>query len=95
MAKRFPKPKDSDDILDYEFGWDRFLPAGDTIETSTFEVVSGTCTLGAYDDSHTDDTATVWVSGGTAGGTCEILNRIVTVGGRQKDQTGIIKIKEN
>ncbi len=93
MAKRWPKPKDPQDVLDYEIKWDKFLDDTDTISGSVFTIVSGTCVIDS--DSFTDTTTTVWLSGGEDGETCEVLNHITTASGREKDQTGILKIKAN
>ena len=94
MAKTFPKPKDPDAVLDYEWDWAPFLAEGDPIATSVFTVVEGTCTTGARPDEKTDTTTTVWVSGGEPGEECHITNHIITAAGREDDLTGIIKIKE-
>lgn len=84
--------KDPNEVLDYDLDWTYRLD-GDTIagSSSTFTVVTGTVVI---DSQHnTTAVAKVWLSGGTDGETCEILNRVVTDGGRTMDQTVELKIK--
>jgi hypothetical protein len=89
MALTWPY-KDPDEVLDYEIDWSARLVT-DTISTSTWTVPTG---ITEESDSNTTKTTTVWLSGGTIGEGYEILNRIVTAGGRTFDQTVKIKIKE-
>ncbi len=88
MALSWPN-KDPDEVLDYEIDWAARLTT-DTISTSTWTVPSG---ITKDSDSKTSTTTTVWLSGGTLGDSYEILNRIVTAGGRTMDQTVKLKIK--
>jgi hypothetical protein len=80
------KEKDPDAKLDYKLDWSDWLaetPSGaDTISTSTWTVTSG---LTKESDANDDDSTTIWLSGGTAGSDYEIINSIVTDGGRQDD----------
>ncbi len=76
-------PKDPDAILDYGCKWLEWLD-GDTISSSTWIVPSG---LTEDSASHTTTTTTIWLSGGTAGQTYEVVNRITTAAGRKNDQT--------
>jgi hypothetical protein len=77
--------KDPDSVNDYLIDWSGWLPEGDTIAGSTFAADS--------DDIHIDSSAqtttttTVWVSGGAAGRTHNIVNHITTADGRQEDET--------
>lgn len=91
MVVRIPKmpTKDPNEVLDYQVDWSDRLGA-DEISTSDFSVVSGTVTIDSEDSDTT--TATVFLSGGTLGETCQILNRIVTTGARTFDQTFSIRI---
>lgn len=75
--------KDPDDTLDYTVDWTDWLQ-GDTIDTSSFLADTG-ITI----NSNTNDTtsATVWLSGGSAGETYRITNRITTAGGRTRDRS--------
>lgn len=86
--------KDPDAVLDYRFDWagadpGPWLETGETITASSWIVDAG---LTQVSDSHTDTTATVWLSGGTAGVTYRITNRITTSNGRIDDRTERITV---
>ncbi len=70
--------KDPNEVLDYVRTWTEFL-AGDTITTSTWTAETG---ITVSSSSNTTTTATVWLSGGTAGNRYLVTNRIVTTAGR-------------
>lgn len=82
--------KDPNSVLDYSIDWSDWLDT-DTIATSTWTIPAG-LTMGNETNSTT--TVTVWLSGGTAGTTYTILNRITTAGGRTADQTFKIFVRE-
>ncbi|MGD9099824.1 MAG: hypothetical protein PVF45_05035 [Anaerolineae bacterium] len=82
--------KDPDAKLDYVIDWSSWL-GSDTIQTSAWTVASG---LTEESNSKTDTTATVWLSGGTAGKTYRVTNHIVTVGGREDDRSFWIVVQE-
>jgi hypothetical protein len=82
--------KDPHAILDYTIDWTRWL-AGDTIATSEWLVAAG---LTKVADSKTVSSATVWLSGGTAGQSYTVTNRIVTNGGRTEDRSFTIRVEE-
>lgn len=82
--------KDPDAVLDYQFDWTAWLD-GDTISSSSWVVPAG---LTNDADVNTTATATVWLSGGTAGSAYDVVNRIVTAGGRTEDRTLRIVCKE-
>ena len=75
--------KDPDAILDYAFNWALWLGT-DVISTSTWILDTG---LTKVSDTNTSTLATVWISGGTAGATYNITNRITTAGGRTEDRS--------
>ncbi len=81
MATQFTK--DPQATLDYQVDWSDWLGA-DTIATSTWTVPTG---LTKTDESKTDTSATVWLSGGTAGQIYTVMNHIVTVGGRTDERS--------
>lgn len=85
---RWIDPKDPDENLDYSIDWGNAL-AGDTIASSTWTVPDGV-TAGLQ--SNTETTATIWLSGGTAGQNYVFMNRIVTAGGRTHDQTCSLRV---
>ncbi len=88
MALSWPF-KDPDEVLDYEIDWSARLLT-DTIVTSTWVVPTG-----IVEDSteNTTTTTTIWLSGGTLGDVYEVLNRVVTAGGRTMDQSVKLKVK--
>ena len=75
--------KDPDEVLDYTVNWADRLLSGETISTSTWIVASG---ITEDSDSQTSDATTIWLSGGSAGTTYDILNRIVTSDSRTYEQ---------
>ena len=86
MAKIFEK--DPQAVLDYKIDWTLWL-GSDTISESVWTVPSG-----ITKDSDTNDTATttIWVSGGNAGISYDLVNHIVTAAGREDDRTITIKV---
>ena len=82
--------KDPDASLDYELDWTLWLE-GDTINSSSWAVPTG---ITIDSDSFTNQTATVWLSGGTLHQKYEAVNRIITAGGRTDDRTITIRIKQ-
>jgi hypothetical protein len=88
MGKRWPN-KDPNEVLDYAIDWSQRL-AGDIISTSTFTVPTG---IVMNSQSKTNTMTTIWLSGGSEGVTYDILNRIITNGGRTMDQTVELRIK--
>jgi hypothetical protein len=82
--------KDPDETIDYVFNWKPEL-YGDTIFTSEFLLPDG---LEEESSSNTTSSATIFVSGGDSGNTYRITNRIVTIGGRTRDRTINVTIRE-
>lgn len=85
----FEATKDPDATLDYQIDWSKWLTPGDPIDTSTWTVETG---ITKETDTNTDDTATVWLSGGTEGRKYRLVNEIVTDAGRKDDRTLIVTI---
>lgn len=88
--------KDPDAVLDYVFDWRDWLSDTEIISTSSWTVETGLTQDGA---TNTDSTATVWLSGGTAGECYKITNNITTNGGnagvaRTDNRTMLIEVKE-
>lgn len=81
--------KDPHAVLDYTVNWALWLPSGDTITTSTWTADTG---ITVDSSSNTTISATVWLSGGTISTSYNVVNRIVTAGGRTEDQTLVIRI---
>ena len=82
--------KDPNAVLDYSLDWTRWLD-GDAIATSEWIVPDG---LVRVTDSRTTKIATVWLSGGLAGQSYTITNRITTTGGRTEDRSFAVKVEE-
>lgn len=88
--------KDPNEVLDYSVNWadpeSPVLVTGETISSSVFTVVQGDVVI---DSEGLDPSGicTVWLSGGTDGTVCQILNRITTSAGRVYDQTVKLRIK--
>jgi hypothetical protein len=85
--------KDPNAALDYSFDWSDWLATGEQIATSNWiNPDSLTITTSA----NTTTTTVVWVSGGTAGKTYRLTNRIVTNNNptRTEDRTLTIEVQE-
>lgn len=82
--------KDPDAVLDYTVDWETWL-SGDTISADTWTVPSG---ITKDSDSNTTTTATIVLSGGTAGVIYPIICQILTAGGRTDQRTIYIKVAE-
>lgn len=83
--------KDPSDILDYEVDWSEWLESTETIDTVTWSVPTG---LTQTDDDVTDTTATVWLSGGTAGTTYEVACKILTTAGRTAERSFRVRCED-
>lgn len=84
--------KDPDSVLDYTIDWGtNWLADGETISSSSWTVQSG---LTEDSDSNTTTTATVWLSGGTAGSVYTVTNQITTSAGRTAERTLLIKVED-
>lgn len=82
--------KDPDAILDYKIDWSGWLN-GDTISASSWTAEAG---ITIDSDSNDTTSATVWLSGGTAGEIYEVTNHIVTTLGREDDRTLTMQMDE-
>ena len=98
MSLTWAEPKDPDEVLDYAIDWlgttaspGPLLRDTDTISTSIWIVPSG---ITKNSDTSTTTSATIWLSGGTAGNSYVFTNRITTAGGRTHDQSVKLKVKE-
>lgn len=89
MALSWPS-KDPGDVLPYEIDWTARL-AGDLIATSLYTLTDA-AGVTIDSQSNTDDTATVWISGGTDGDTAIIVDTITTVGGLTLVETVLLPI---
>lgn len=80
--------KDPDAVLDYALDWnaegEEWLGADTITGTPVWTVETG---LTKDSQSNTTTTATVWLSGGTAGETYTVACKITTAGGRTDERT--------
>jgi len=69
--------KDPSEILDFSVDWANELTnVADTISSSAWTVEGG---ITKVTDTHSDNTTTVWLSGGTDGASYTLVNQITTV----------------
>ena len=80
--------KDPSAVMDYQVNWATWL-GSDTISTSTWSVPTGITQASA---TNTTTTATIWLSGGTAGQVYSLVNTIVTAGGRTDQRTIQVRV---
>ena len=83
--------KDPDDVLDYVFDWSDWLETGETLTIAAWDVPTG---LSNDDDNIGTTTATVWLSGGTAGETYTIGCTVTTSTGRVCERSCRIVVAE-
>lgn len=83
-------PKDPDETLDYRINWADRLGT-DTINSSTYSVVSGTVSI--VSQTSADTTSTVILSGGVDGETALLQCRIVTTGTNTLEETVSLPIR--
>ena len=82
--------------LDYGFDWQGgapgpWLDTGDTISESTWTVPTGITEVAS---SKTTTTTTIRLSGGTAGETYEIENKITTSSGEMAERTFLVIVED-
>jgi hypothetical protein len=82
--------QDPDAQLDYLIRWADWLTDGETIEDYDLTVTDG-LTVGA--NSNTDDTVTVWLSGGTHRSQYQVACRITTSAGRTDERTFTVSVR--
>lgn len=81
--------KDPDAQLPWIWDWSDWLDAGETIVDSVFTVSAG---LVVVSDTNSTTTATVILSGGTAGNVYSVANRITTSVGLIDERTITIRV---
>jgi hypothetical protein len=82
--------KDPDAVLDFAINWADWL-SDDIITASTWTVPAG---ITKDRDSFHEFLTVVWLSGGTAGETYTLVNRIETDESRTEDRSVFITVKE-
>ena len=83
--------KDPNAVLDYSIEWSKWL-AGDQIQTSAWTVSDPA--VEAANDSNTATRTTVWLSGGFAGQSYTVANKITTTGGRTDERSFTIQVQD-
>ena len=83
--------KDPNAVLDYSIEWAKWL-AGDQIETSEWSTSDPA--LEASDGSNTVTRTTTWLSGGAAGQSYTVTNKITTTGGRTDERSFAIQVQD-
>lgn len=83
--------KDPNAVLDYSIEWSKWL-AGDRIQTSSWSVSDAA--IEAANDSNTATRTTAWLSGGVAGQSYIVTNRITTSGGRTDERSFVIQAQD-
>ena len=87
------KQKAPADVLDYDVNYSRWLSSGDTLSA----VVASALPAGELEiisSQVSGQTAKIWLSGGVIGETYEITVTATTTGGRVKEETFKIRVKE-
>jgi len=86
--------KDPDAVLDYSIDWTDWIVSGDSIATSTWAIdVAPDADLEIDSSSIVSGVPTVWLSGGTAGETYVVRNRVVTADSRTDDRSIVIHVR--
>lgn len=89
-AVRVDFDKDPDETIDYAFNWADRLD-GDTITASSFLLPDGLTQTNAAASAFATQ---IFVSGGSAGATYRITNRITTLVGRTMDWTVRVYVRD-
>ena len=82
--------KDPNAVLDYAIDWSKWL-AGDQIAESTWSVSDNA--LQATEETSTATRTTVWLSGGAAGQSYTVTNKITTEAGRTDERSFIVLVQ--
>ena len=83
------KVKDSDAVLDFEFGWADWLGNAETIASYVITASPG---ISVDSDTFTTSAVTVWLSGGAANQPYTVACRITTNQGRTDERTMTIRV---
>ena len=76
--------KDPQAVLDYGFDWSDWLASGEVISASIWAVETG---ITKDSDTFDDTTTKIWLSGGTAGETYTVANKVTTDTGRVEERS--------
>lgn len=91
--------KDPDAYLDYSIDWSDWMPAGDSLASSswTIETIAGDSNAMTTDQntfSGGTNIATVWLDGGSAGENYTITNTITTTNGLTDERFFRVFVKQ-
>lgn len=90
MANLFEKDRDA--VLDFGIDWSTWLEDGEILVSSQWLVPEG---LARIDDTYdTSGRVVVWLSGGTAGTTYRLTNRVQTSRNRTDDRSIFVRVLE-
>lgn len=81
--------KDPQALLDYTVDWSSWLVGEDQIASVSWTVPAGITQFAA---TFTGTTATIWLSGGSAGESYDVVCHVVTDEGREDDRTLRFKV---
>jgi hypothetical protein len=88
--------KDPNEVLDYQLDWadpeDPRLEASELLLTSVWSIVLGDVVIDSSSFT-AGGLSTVWLSAGSSGMKCELLNRVTTSKGRTYDKTVVLRIR--
>jgi hypothetical protein len=88
-----PNDADPQDKKDYTVNWASRLADAETITTSTWTVPTGITQPVGSPATNTTTTATIWLTGGTAGVHYKVTNHVVTSQGREYDWSIVVQVK--
>lgn len=86
------------DHLDWTLDHTKWLPSGDKIVLSEWDVVTpADATLrvvreGGHSPTYTDSSATVWLESGEENVSYRVRNRVETLEGRRKDRSFLLEV---
>lgn len=95
ITNKFPD-KDPKDKIDYTVYYNSWLPAGDQITGSSWTARTDNpdSAMSIITNNFTTGTTTIWLASGTPSMVYGFENQIGTSGGREKNQTIIIPVKD-
>ena len=86
--------KDPDATLDWTFDWGPWLTTGEVLSTAAVTVPTDTGAIvkATTETVDPDGTVTVWLRGGTAGKSYDVVCRVTTNQGRTDERTIRIRV---
>lgn len=84
--------KDPAAKLDFTMSWVPWLSAGDSIATANWSATAGITISSSPAPSLSASVATVWLEGGTAGGTYTLTCAVTTTLGRSDERSFTVRV---